>query len=101
MNINNLNSYDNASNTLIEKVLQETDNVFIEALKNKGYIFENTMQMENFVKEFGTCIDDHTAKQKIYSIKNVPFLMHDYNEEYNFDKSSMHMSAIFGKFYYL
>jgi hypothetical protein len=61
------------------------DNVFVEGLKLKGFEFEKKSELESFIKS--NCKYEHhvDVKQKIYYVNNIPFLLHNYEPEYDFD----------------
>lgn len=104
--MNNIDNYENfVVDTITENLYSKIDDIFIEALKLKGYTFSNHIELIDFTKKYCSCVDNHIAKQKIYSVESVPFLMHDYNSDIDFDfnniNTSLTVSAQMGSFHFL
>lgn len=70
-------------NEAIKSLNGKLDDLFIEALRVKGFEFSNQSDLEAFIKE--RCRkEDYTHKQQsIYFIDDVPFLEHNYEIVYN------------------
>lgn len=92
---------------LEEKVYSElnkqVDEVFIKGLSNKGFDFINESELSNFVKSNVRCEDNIHFKEKIYFVKDIPFLLHKYNVfvNNNFKNGSIVMNANYGEYAYL
>ena len=80
------------------------DNVFIEGLKLKGFEFENRIELESFIKSNCKCEYHVDVKEKIYYVNNIPFLLHKYESEYDFDINKINKNRItvnFGSYCFL
>lgn len=69
---------DEARNFLMEKLNKQVEDVFIEGLKRKGFEFENRLDLETFLKQYVRCEDNESLKERIYFVKNRPFLLYYY-----------------------
>lgn len=65
-------------NQIAKNLSDKFDDLIIEGLKNKGYIFNNRLQTENFIKEYCRCEDNINIQQRIYYVKDIPFLLYNY-----------------------
>lgn len=92
-------------NKLSSKILTDLDNYFIDGLKTKGFEFGNRFELEEFVKENCRCEDNPFVKERVYFVKNIPFLLHKYDDGMNLittiEEGSFGISANFGSFIYL
>lgn len=61
------------------ELTQKLNDIVTEGLKRKGYEFENTLQLTDFIKEHCRCEDFVESKTKLYFVKEKPFLIYDYN----------------------
>lgn len=69
------------TNKLTTGLINRFDEIFIEALKLKGHCFESRIELEIFVKQNCTCIDDFIEEIKFYYVHGNPFLEHHYKQE--------------------
>lgn len=95
-------------NTIMEKMTgdlnKQMDDVFIEGLKRKGFEFENRVDLETFIKQYVRCADYESLKEKIYFVKDRPFLLYYYKAEFETPKVedySVSVSANYGHYAYL
>lgn len=69
--------YEMTSN-LISGLNKKLENILIEALKKKGYEFDNRLDLQNFIKQ-NIRIEDYQAKhERIYFVNDIPFFIHFY-----------------------
>lgn len=83
----------------------QIEKAFILSLKSKGFEFENKSDFIDFIKENVTCIDNQFHSQRIYQVRGVDFLMHDYKESLPVlsfeDNNVSYISIDFGRFFKL
>lgn len=73
---------------ITENLANKFDEIFIEALKRKGFEFDSKQKLFDFIKENIVCIDNSIIEQKTYKVKNIPFFIHNYKAD--FDLSKLH-----------
>lgn len=96
-------------NFIIKKMTNELtsqlEDVFIEGLRRKGFYFKHPKYRDEFIKVRCRCEDNLHLKEKIYYVDDIPFLMHRYNFEMNFETTNSEkgitLSADYGSFAYL
>lgn len=66
-----------------DRLMAKFDTFIIEGLKRKGFDFDDKKELEKFLKEHCTCEDNTDIKEKIYRVNDIPFLLHNYNNEWN------------------
>ena len=75
---------------IISRVSQDLslqiDNYIIEGLKRKGYSFDNRNELYEFIKKYCRAEENTINKERIYYVKNVPFMLHKYENELSIDK---------------
>ena len=89
---------------ILNGMTKSFDDLFIEALSLKGYIFENINEAEIFVRENCLCTDDIGKKEKIFYVKGIPFLLWNYSFEIdysNIHSENVKLTANFGKYAFL
>jgi hypothetical protein len=72
------------NNQLIDNIyndfIQQTNNIFIEALKRHGYIFNNKEELNIFISNNCEAIVNNSIDQfTTYYVKGVPFLLFNKN----------------------
>lgn len=65
----------------IQQLNDKLENIVIEGLKMKGFEFGNRHELESFIKENVKCEDHVDKKERIYYVKDIPFLLHKYEIE--------------------
>ena len=65
------------------KMRQTTDDILIEGLNRKGFMFCNMAEVEAFVREHCTCTNNRIDKVRTYYVKGIPFLIYDYSIEWD------------------
>jgi len=73
---NLLSDFENEVST---KLAKELGDIMIEALKRKGFEFENRADLAEFIKSNCRCEDRCDIKQRTYFVNDAPFFLHDYN----------------------
>ena len=89
---------------LFSELNNKLENYIIEGLRLKGFEFENKIELENFIKERCSCVDNIQFKERIYSIDEKPFFLHKYEiiyEPITEDNNGIKMSANYGSYAYL
>lgn len=75
------NLYDN-KHELIRNIqndlISQLEKAFIEGLKRKGFEFETKFALEQFVKKHCKCLDNNNLKERVYTVDDIPFLLHKY-----------------------
>lgn len=66
-------------NKLTQEINNKLDNLLIEGLKRKGYVFENNIEIERFIKE--NCYINSNGNEKTYYVKNEPFFLYIEDKE--------------------
>jgi len=64
---------------LSKKTSKQIDDFIIEGLRRKGFEFENTFDLEQFIKERCTAADHQGVQQKTFYVDETPFLIWDYS----------------------
>ena len=64
----------NIQNNLLNKL----DNLIIEGLRRKGFVFENKNDLEKFIITNCRSEDNSEKKQKTYFVFEAPFVVHSY-----------------------
>jgi hypothetical protein len=67
---------------VIEQVNQYINKLVIEGLAYKGFKFENPADLIPFIKEHCSVNDNEFTKERVYSVKGKPFLIHFYKESF-------------------
>jgi hypothetical protein len=82
---------------------KELENVVIMGLRNKGYYFDNKIHLEEFVKENCKIEDNVNLKEKVYFVKEEPFLLHkyDFDIKFNQDNRTTTLTASLGSYHYM
>ncbi len=78
---------------IIDGYFKKIDELIIEGLKRKGYIFESREERRDFLKRHGESFNSIDIKSTTYFIKKEPFL-EIYNEEIDFNFEDFKISAI-------
>jgi hypothetical protein len=68
---------------LNEKLRTGFDEIFIDALRIKGYSFEDIFSTHNFIRDFVSCEINQMKQTKTFKVKGVPFLFIDFSIELN------------------
>ena len=88
------------SNNLVNQL----EGLLIQGLKNKGFEFENIIELESFIKTRCRKEDHIEFKKHIYYVDEIPFFVHYYEvifepiTEYN---TGVKMTANYGKYAFL
>ena len=61
---------------------------FKEALKRKGYEFENQSDFVKFVAEFCTREYNAETEETTFFVKGVPFIKYEYKSDFDFKRIS-------------
>jgi len=80
------------------------DEIFIEGLKRKGFIFESRAKLNEFVCANCKCEDNQQLEEKIFYVNNIPFLLHIYKidcSDINFVNDEVRLTATYGSYAYL
>ncbi len=77
----NYNLINDVISRLSDNINKQFDGYIIEGLKRKGFEFSNRHETEQFLRERCTCIDSLEYQEKVYSVDNIPFLLHKYKTE--------------------
>ena len=90
---------------LNEMLVDKVDSYFIVGLRRKGFEFDNQAELEKFIKERCRCEDYQHKKMRKYFVDDIPFLMHDYNVDFNITRDISDeghtFSASMGSMYYV
>jgi predicted ribosome-associated RNA-binding protein Tma20 len=89
---------------IFQNLSNKLEDLLIEGLRLKGFEFENKMQLEVFVKEYCTCIDNLEHKERIYSVNGDPFFFHNYEiiyEPITEINKELQMNANYGRYAFL
>ncbi|MFY0481471.1 hypothetical protein ACI6PS_02600 [Flavobacterium sp. PLA-1-15] len=87
--------------TLISKMSKTFDEIAIEGLKRKGFEFQDNSELESFVKENCSVIDNIEHKERIYSVHGKPFLLHRYEVVYDLENRGNLLTANYGYYCFL
>lgn len=90
--------------SLCKCLVNQLDNYLVEGLKRKGFEFENKFDLENFIKQHCSCVDNIEHKERIYSIDGVPFFLHRYEiiqQEITEENNGIVMRANYGSYSFL
>ena len=68
--------------------IDKQDRFFKEALKRKGYEFENHSDYVKFVMEFCTREYNAETEETTFFVKGVPFIKKEYKFDFDFNKIS-------------
>lgn len=69
-------------------IIDKQDAFFKEALKKKGYEFENHYDFVRFVLKFCTSEYNVETEETTFFVKGVPFIKHRYNFDFDFKEFS-------------
>jgi len=98
-------SFPSIHSQIAEKMQKSFEDVFIEGLKRKGYLFDNKFELEEFVKEKCTVEIRDDINEKTYTVDGVPFLVHkeEINVVPNFidDERGMTVICDYGQYKFL
>jgi len=98
------NLQEHAIHQLANNLQNQLEEAFIEGLKRKGFEFETKFKLEHFVKIHCKCLDNINLKERVYTVKDIPFLIHKYETKISkpieIDKT-MTITATNGYFGYL
>ena len=93
------------SKKMAEGLTSEFDNLFINGLKLKGYEFNHPAKLHEFVKENCRCEDYPIKKTRTYFVNDIPFFVHFYEIDFNYDISQTEtnttLTANYGHYKYL
>lgn len=76
------------------------DEIIIEGLKRKGFVFEDKDQVVEFVKNNCRCEDYAHIKERIYFVNDEAFLLHIYRSEIEMN-TNCNLTATYGSYSYL
>jgi hypothetical protein len=80
---------------LIKSYNNYLENIIIEALKIKGYSFENRNELLSFVEE-NVSVKNSDIYINTYYVKSIPFLQQDYSPKIDFENNKF--NANFGTY---
>lgn len=72
-------SIEEITNMFLQKIKEQADKVFLEALKMHGYEFENTNDIVCFIAE--NCTPKTENNKRTYYVKGVPFMVYNENAQ--------------------
>jgi len=87
------NLVSNATNSIIRTQNIEFQKFVEEGLKRKGFEFDNGSELIQFIQLRCKFEDNAIAKQKMFFVDDIPFLLHNYNTEVV--KSTMNINEPF------
>lgn len=64
--------------TVQDDLQRQTNEMFTEALRRKGLVFDSRPEIIEFIKSWCTCEDDRTNEIRTYFAQGVPILAHHY-----------------------
>lgn len=73
-------------NDKINELSAKMDELIVEGLARKGYEFNNRLDLEQFIKSHCNIIGCGFHQYRIFYVKNIPFLFHDYGNDLMFPK---------------
>jgi hypothetical protein len=91
-------------NEAIKGLSNEFDNIVIEGLRLKGFEFDNQNDLHNFIKGNCKCEDNSQLQQRVYLVKDIPFLLHNYEiiiEPITEKNNKFEINANYGTYKYL
>ena len=97
----------NQQDVLIDMIIQDhnrkLDEIAKEGLRLKGFEFNNDSDLIEFISKRCSCIDYSQKKRKVYYIDGDPFLVHDYEPNYQHEwiDGVFKMKASGGKYSFL
>ena len=65
-------------NNTVVFVQKQLENLVIEGLKRKGFLFKNKMELEKFIVSNCRCEDNVNLKKRTYFVNDFPFFLHFY-----------------------
>ena len=89
---------------LYNGLVNQLEDLLIQGLKNKGFEFNNKIELENFIKTRCRKEDYIEKKEHIYYVDNIPFFLHNYEiiyEPITEDNNGIKMTANYGKYAFL
>ena len=84
---------------------KQLEDYMIEGLKRKGFEFEHSTELKNFINSNCRCEDSVDIKQRTYFVNDIPFFLHCY--EFEMDLNTIQtdrefkISANYGRYAYL
>jgi len=63
---------------LSEQLNKKVDDLIVEGLKRKGFVFENRNDIEKFIQSNCRCEDNIDLKKRTYFVNDTPFFLHGY-----------------------
>jgi len=91
-------------NSFAKDCASRMDEIIVNALARKGFVFKTKQEIEFFLIKNGRCEDNKELQHRIYYINDIPFLLHNYKTEIQnpLDGSDGYkMKADLGSFAYL
>ena len=83
----------------------QLEEYMIEALRRKGFEFENRMELRTFILSKCRCEDRTDIKQRTYFVNDIPFFLHCYEIKMDLNPiitdREVQMSANYGSYAYL
>jgi len=104
LKIKDMNIQSEIIEMLAEKLSNRIDNIVIEGLRLKGFEFDNENDLHNFIKENCKSDDNLSVQQRIYFVKDIPFLLHNYEviiEPITEKNNKFKITANYGTYTYL
>jgi hypothetical protein len=89
---------------LIDQYILELNKLFTEGLRLKGFEFNNSKEIEVFIKSRCRCEHYTHLNEKIYYVDDIPFLIYIENKDINInyeDTKSFKASMDLGEYAYL
>jgi len=96
-----MNIQEQITNEITQNLSNKFDEIILEGLKLKGFEFENRYEIEAFIKLNCRCEDNIQHQQKIFYVKNIPFLLHNYEVVYEPITEPFKISANCGYYKFL
>jgi len=90
---------DNKIFDLHQKLISKLDNIIIEGLRRKGYIFINKEDLANFIKS--SCDSIKVGNVITYRVKGKPFLLYEENYKIDFSPDMLTVKAEAGGYTFI
>lgn len=85
---------------MIFELNKKFEDLIIEGLQLKGFEFDNKSDLEKFIIKNCRCDDYSDKKEKIFYVNNIPFFLHNYEIQIDFD-DKLNLKANYGTYAYL
>jgi hypothetical protein len=69
------------SNRITQQITSRFNDIIIEGLERKGYVFPYLEELEDFVRSHCNSVIDEQKSVRIFYVKEQPFLIHHFKPE--------------------